>query len=116
MALLQRSGGLRREWFTDDRDSGRQMELTWHRDEQIVIISLWQGAVCRATFRMPITEAPSAIGVLADALGDAATSTRVSPSNTSASTSMRSLVERLRQWLRGQRAEVVNIREWRLKE
>lgn len=92
------------------------MELTWHRDQQIVIISLWQGAICRATFRMPIAEAPSAIRVLADALGDAATSTQPLLPDTFASGSLRSLVERLRRWLRGQRAEVVDFHARRLKE
>jgi hypothetical protein len=48
------------------------MEVSWHPDERIVIISLWSATVCRATFRLPIEEAPTAIDMLATSLGEAA--------------------------------------------
>jgi hypothetical protein len=44
---------VRREWFTDARDEGRRMEVSWHPAEHLVIVSLWNGTMCRATFRMP---------------------------------------------------------------
>ena len=47
------------------------MEISWHPHEELVIVSLWHGSVCRATFRLPIDQAPSLIQTLADALGDA---------------------------------------------
>jgi hypothetical protein len=73
MALVQvaRSHGVRRQWFNDARDDGRRMEVSWHADQGIVIISLWQASMCRATFRLPVDQAPAVIQTLADALGDA---------------------------------------------
>jgi len=47
------------------------MEVSWHADERLVIISLWHGSVCRATFRMPVEESPALIQALGNALGDA---------------------------------------------
>jgi len=70
--LRARPDGVRREWFVDARDDGRRMELSWHAGERLVIVSLWNGAVCRATFRLPVERAPDVIHVLAAALGDAA--------------------------------------------
>jgi hypothetical protein len=69
--LMRRSDGIRRQWFGDARDDGRRMEVSWHPDEGIVIISLWHGSMCRATFRLPVDQAPALIQTLADALGDA---------------------------------------------
>src|SRR5271169_5389817 len=69
--LLSRSDGVRRQWFTDARHDGRRMEVSWHSDEGIVIVSLWHGSICRATFRLPVEQAPGLIQTLADALGDA---------------------------------------------
>jgi len=48
------------------------MEVSAHSDEGLVIVSLWHGSMCRATFRLPVDEAPGLIQTLADALGDAA--------------------------------------------
>ena len=113
MALAQRSTGPRREWFNDARDSGRRMEVSWHRDEQIVIVSLWQGSLCRATFRMPIADAPDAIRVLADALGDAASGplSRPVPSGSApAGVPLPAVIDRLRRWLGHQRAKVIELR------
>lgn len=50
------------------------MEISWHADEGIVVVSLWHGSICRATFRLPVDEAPAVIQTLADVLGDAVTS------------------------------------------
>jgi len=69
--LLPRSDGVRRQWFADARDDGRRMEVSWHPDEGIVIVSLWHGSMCRATFRLPVEQAPALIQTLADTLGDA---------------------------------------------
>jgi hypothetical protein len=71
---VARSDGVRRQWFTDARDDGRRMEVSWHADEGIVIVSLWHGSICRATFRLPVDQAPAVVQTLADALGDAVAS------------------------------------------
>jgi len=69
--LRPRADGVRRQWFTDARDDGRRMEVSWHPDELLVIVSLWHGSVCRATFRMPVEQAPDLVETLARSLGDA---------------------------------------------
>ena len=70
--LARRTHRVRRQWFNDARDNGRRMEVSWHSDEGLVIVSLWHGSICRATFRLPVDQAPALIETLADALGDAA--------------------------------------------
>jgi hypothetical protein len=82
--LFARSDEVRRQWFVDARDDGRRMEVSWHSDEGIVIVSLWHGSMCRATFQLPVQEAPGLIQTLADALGDAVQSSppsRTGPKN-----------------------------------
>jgi hypothetical protein len=65
--LLPDADGVRRQWFSDARDEGRRMEVSWHSSEGLVIVSLWHGSICRATFRLPVDQAPGLIQVLADA-------------------------------------------------
>ncbi len=84
---LPRADAVRRQWFSDARDDGRRMEVSWHRDEELVIVSLWHGSVCRATFRLPVDEAPMLIQTLVDALGDAVR-TRVPPGTKDRRTSL----------------------------
>lgn len=110
MGLAERMNRHRHEWFTDARDNGRQMEISWHRDERVFVISLWQGSICRATFRMPIEQAPDAIGVFADALGvvaSAHTPVEMKPTRSP----LRSLLEGLRRRLRSERAEVLKLNQ-----
>jgi hypothetical protein len=40
--------------FLDDRGA---LRVTWHDDEDEVVMSIWRGAVCRATFRITPEEA-----------------------------------------------------------
>jgi|GEM_PF-5617858 len=40
------------------------MEVSWHPGQQLVIVSLWSGPICRATFQMPVGQVP----VLVEAL------------------------------------------------
>ncbi len=72
--LARRTHPVRRQWFADARDNGRRMEVSWHAEEGIVIVSLWHGSICRATFRLPVEQAPALVQTLADALGEAAES------------------------------------------
>lgn len=77
MVLPARVG--HRRAFVDARDDGRQMEVTWHEQAGVVVISFWQGERCQSTFQMPIEEAPALIGVLTSALGDAVSGRRRGP-------------------------------------
>jgi hypothetical protein len=107
LMLLSRPDSVRRQWFTDARDDGRRMELSWHSDEALVIVSLWHGSMCRATFRMPVEQAPALIETLADALGDA-----VQPRSSVGPTGKRStLFERGRDRLRKHVAEIIMLAE-----
>ncbi len=90
IVALPRADGIRRQWFADARDDGRRMEVSWHSDEGLVIVSLWHGSICRATFRLPVEQAPALIQTLADTLGDAV---RAAPSTgpTGRQTSLRAM-------------------------
>jgi len=72
MVVLSHPDGVRRRWFSDARDEGRRMEVSWHCHEGLVIVSLWHGSICRATFRMPVEQAPALVETLTEALGAAA--------------------------------------------
>ena len=65
---LPRPQHLRREWFDDARDEGRRMEVSWHHDKGLIVISFWAGHICRATFRMPASNAPDLVHILVDAM------------------------------------------------
>ena len=111
MVLAHRSHPVRRQWFDDARDDGRRMEVSTHSDEGIVIVSLWHGSICRATFRLPVDEAPALIQTLADASADTsadAAQPAPSPGRTSRPTS---LVEMGRDRLRRHVAEVVALED-----
>lgn len=51
--------------FLDARDQGRAMRLSWHGDAGVVVLSLWRGATCVATFQLEREH----VGDLIDALG-----------------------------------------------
>ena len=62
----------RKSWFSDARTGVRRMGLSSHPESGLVILSLWQGDTCTATFRLPMREAPRLIAALAESLGEAA--------------------------------------------
>jgi hypothetical protein len=55
----------------DARGSGAYLRVTRHPDQQKVVLSHWRDSVCVASTPVDISELPSLIGVLAEALGDA---------------------------------------------
>lgn len=61
-----------RDWFDDVRGDGRRLQVTWHPEHGLAVLSLWHGATCTATFQLPIGDAPRIITLLANSLGDAA--------------------------------------------
>lgn len=81
------------------------MEVSWHADEGLVIVSLWHGSICRATFRLPVDQAPALIQTLADALGNAVPSTPPPPPPARPT----SLLERGRDNLRKHVAEIIEL-------
>jgi hypothetical protein len=53
-----------RQWFADVRGSGRRMGVTAHPDHDLVVLSLWSGETCTATFRLPMADATRMIDAL----------------------------------------------------
>jgi hypothetical protein len=58
----------RRDLFLDERGAG--LRVTWHPEQDLVVLSVWQGDRCVGTFRMPVQDVPRLSGLLAAALGD----------------------------------------------
>jgi len=57
--------------FADVRSPHRTMRLSWHPeagDGGQVVVSLWSGRECRASFRLPATDVPRLIETLTQAL------------------------------------------------
>ena len=57
--------------FVDARGEQRTMRVACHRDEGLVVISLWAAGVCRASFRLPAALASEIAELLAACGGDA---------------------------------------------
>jgi hypothetical protein len=56
----------------DRRDTGRHLRVSWHPNRQLVVFSHWRDGVCVATTPVELTEIPTVIAVLVNALADAA--------------------------------------------
>jgi hypothetical protein len=54
------------EVFSDARGDGRAMRVNWHESEGVVVLSLWKGAICTATFRVPAADLPDLLRALTD--------------------------------------------------
>lgn len=87
----------------DARRDGAFLRCTWHEDQSLFVVSHWiDDTVCVGATRIPASDAPEIIGLLADGLGDAA-ARRVERSEASSrparSASRRGeLVARIRRW------------------
>ena len=56
--------------FLDVRGPDRALRVTTHADEGVVVLSIWHGDRCSATFRLPVDDCARLIAVLASSLGD----------------------------------------------
>ncbi len=63
VALPQRG-----EVFLDARGDDRALRVSWHSEQGVVVLSLWRGALCSCSFRLPIADAPALIAALVDGL------------------------------------------------
>lgn len=88
------------------------MEVAWHAEAGIVVISLWQDQTCRSTFRLPVEDAPALIGVLSSALGDVLSPARIDPQLTGSARRRGAghLVAMLRRAVRPHQAEIMPLR------
>jgi hypothetical protein len=50
--------------FTDERGRERTMRVTPHPERGVVVVSIWFGGVCRASFQLPAAEAPKLAALL----------------------------------------------------
>ena len=57
--------------FLDPRGDDRSMRVTWHHEQQVVVLSLWRDNVCAGTFRLGADEVPDLIAALRRGLDDA---------------------------------------------
>ena len=55
------------EVFVDIRGADRTMRISHHDDLGVVVISLWVSGLCRASFRLPLDDAPELIAMLTGA-------------------------------------------------
>jgi hypothetical protein len=58
----------RREVFIDQRDA--VLRVSWHPEQDLLVLSVWHDDRCVGTFRMPVQDAPRLSALLAAALGD----------------------------------------------
>ena len=58
----------RGELFLDDRGEQRTLRLTWHREVDLVVLSLWREGRCTGTFRLRVSEVPTLIAALQQGL------------------------------------------------
>jgi hypothetical protein len=58
----------RRDVFIDERGAG--LRVTWHPEQDVVVLSVWHEDRCAGTFRMPVQDVLRLSGLLAASLGD----------------------------------------------
>ena len=52
------------EVFTDPRDAGRALRVTWHPESRTVVLSLWRDDRCIGTHRLPAADAARLVQAL----------------------------------------------------
>lgn len=61
--------------FLDTRGGDRALRVTWHHEPAphgpVVLLSMWRGEECAASFRLPISEVPGLIEALRTGLDEA---------------------------------------------
>jgi len=58
------------EVFLDARGQGRALRLTWHREAEVVVLSLWRERICAGTFRLSTADVNEFVDALVDGLSD----------------------------------------------
>ena len=68
------------EYFLDTRGGARALRVSWHHEADVVVLSMWRGEQCVATFRLAIEEVPELIDALRQGLDRAYVATTQGPS------------------------------------
>ncbi|WP_183096146.1 hypothetical protein [Nocardioides stalactiti] len=61
---LPRTGSV----FLDARGDDRALRVSWHEEQDLVVVSLWRDNVCTGSFRLAADEVPDLVDTLVDAL------------------------------------------------
>jgi hypothetical protein len=56
------------EYFLDSRGDDRALRVRWHHEADVVVLSMWRGAECVASFRLAVDEVPDLIAALREGL------------------------------------------------
>jgi len=51
------------EVFADVRGEDRTMRVTRHDESGVVVVSMWIGKLCRASFRLPVDDLPRLVAL-----------------------------------------------------
>ena len=54
------------EVFADARGDGRTLRVTWHPEDELVVLSLWKAGRCIGTFRLRTEDLPQMLTALTD--------------------------------------------------
>lgn len=57
-----------RSTFVDARGDGRGLQLTWHCEADVVVLSLWRDNLCTGSFRLPAEDVPALVAALRSGL------------------------------------------------
>jgi hypothetical protein len=64
MAIAARPLPTTGEIFLDARGGNRAMRVSWHQEDELVVLSLWRDNVCAGSFRLAVDEVPRLIDLL----------------------------------------------------
>jgi hypothetical protein len=76
LSVLPSAGGV----LFDARNDGHALRVGWHPSENLVVLSIWRGAVCAATCRLTRDDAAVLIAELAAGLAAAPAESWTTPS------------------------------------
>src|SRR3981081_2584055 len=109
-AMAERQSSERRTLVADVRNDRRYLRASWHPESGVVVSTHRHDASCRAPTPVALADIPKLVGLLVNALGEAATRSISTGEPRPAGGGCRGLRPRLRQWLRPQLAEVHKLR------
>ncbi|MGL5819996.1 MAG: hypothetical protein ACRCYR_20750 [Phycicoccus sp.] len=52
------------EVMLDPRGGGRALRVSWHPSDDVVVLSIWRGPLCTATFQLDRDEVPMLVDTL----------------------------------------------------
>jgi hypothetical protein len=91
----------------DARDRGATLRVTRHPEQYKVVLSHWRGRLCVASTPIELAEIPTLVGVLVEALGEAAA---IPERPSSEQAGFAGVVAAVRRWLRPRLAQIRELR------